>query len=336
MSQNNTRMKYNRLPLLLLLALAACNKGPQVKLQPWNSYRNPVVQSDLQDPAFLASEGKYYVFYNGSTEDEVLPVMESTDLVHWEPIAPVFDALTFPEALGSGTLSSCSAARSGEGFVLYFTCTNGASSLIGMAHAELPTGPWTYVGSVVSTLPDGTTGLSDPFYFESGNGKYLILKASNGLWCVSLNSEGTGVASAVKLTDAVLGSPVVYQKAGKYYLVATSGDEKGGSGSRAKVVYAISSQPDGPYTTLDGDVLSAEHYETLLSGGTKFAGPGGCAALLDLPDGTSWLLYNAYDLSDLSRGRTLMLDPVLLRGGGLQIRGGICSFCTEMPVTGNA
>ena len=43
------------------------------------------------------------------------------------------------------------------------------------------------------------------------------------------------------------------------------------------------------------------------------------------------MIYNAYDLSDVARGRTLMLDRIIWSGGWPAIRGAISSFCTDAP-----
>ena len=62
----------------------------------------------------------------------------------------------------------------------------------------------------------------------------------------------------------------------------------------------------------------------------KFAGPGN-ASLISLKDGSDWLIYNAYDLSAVSKGRTLMIDRIQWKDGWASVRGGICSFSAEAP-----
>ena len=80
-----------------------------------------------------------------------------------------------------------------------------------------------------------------------------------------------------------------------------------------------------------GGVMLDGAAEVLLSGGKKFAGPGHCSAPLEV-GGAMWLVYNAYDLADVSRGRTLMLDPLMWEDGWMKVRGGNCSFCSDKPV----
>ena len=71
--------------------------------------------------------------------------------------------------------------------------------------------------------------------------------------------------------------------------------------------------------------------DAVVASGIKFAGPGhGC--IVSLPDGSDWMVYNAYDLSDLSKGRTLMLDRIRWTDGWPSIRGTVSSFCTDAPV----
>ena len=62
----------------------------------------------------------------------------------------------------------------------------------------------------------------------------------------------------------------------------------------------------------------------------KFAGPGN-ASLISMTDGSDWLIYNAYDLSAISKGRTLMIDRIVWKDGWASVRGGIPSFSAEAP-----
>ena len=76
--------------------------------------------------------------------------------------------------------------------------------------------------------------------------------------------------------------------------------------------------------------MTSDGYEVLIKSSTKFAGPGH-GSVFDITPGNTWILYNAYDLSDVSKGRTLMLDRIEWLEGWPSVRGSICSFCADAP-----
>jgi arabinan endo-1,5-alpha-L-arabinosidase len=76
--------------------------------------------------------------------------------------------------------------------------------------------------------------------------------------------------------------------------------------------------------------MTDDGYEVLIKSSTKFTGPGhGC--VFDTPDGATWIIYNAFDLSDVSKGRTLMLDRVNWMEDWPSVRGSIGSFSADAP-----
>lgn len=325
-------MKKTILISAALLALASCDKGPAVGLQTWESYRNPVVQEGREDPAALYSEGKFYVYYNGAGDDDVVPMMESEDLVKWKALTPAFTALTAPAPLANCSIRACSVIPFGNEFLMYYTATAG-TSVVGVASAPFPTGPWTDVGTVVTTVTADAVLMGEPSVFKDGSNLFLVVGTSKGVFSLSLSDDGKALASdaPVKLSSEVFSSPAMYTHGGKWYLLATSGSTAGGASSTARIVYGRAESATGPFVNRSGESMLDGKAELLLEGGKKFSGPGNCSAPLDLADGTSWLVYNAYDLSDVSRGRTLMLDPLFWEDGWMKVRGGISSFCADCP-----
>ena len=315
-----------------LATLVACDKGPKVTLQPWESYRNPVVQENVEDPAVLASGGKFYVYYNGAGEDDVIPILESEDLTGWDGLTPAFNALTAPAPMEGCTIRSCSVVAWQEGFLMYYTAS-AASSVIGVALAPFPTGPWADEGTLVNTVTEDAVLVGAPSAYEDGGTLHLVVETTKGIYSMALSADGKNLAAGapVYLASSVFKAPVMYKHGGKWYLVATTGNVSGAASSTARVVYGRSDNPEGPFVTKDGSAMLDGAAEVLLEGGKKFAGPGSSATPLDLADGTSWLLYNAYDLADVSRGRTLMLDPIQWADGWMSVRGSIPSFCSDKP-----
>ena len=71
--------------------------------------------------------------------------------------------------------------------------------------------------------------------------------------------------------------------------------------------------------------------ELLIGNSSKFVGAGH-GTVFDVADGSTWILYNAYDLSKVDKGRVLMLDRIEWIGGWPSVRGRIGSFCADTPV----
>jgi arabinan endo-1,5-alpha-L-arabinosidase len=317
----------------VLAVLAGCSKGPKVELQPWESYRNPVVQDGLEDPAVMYSDGKFYLYYNGTVEDDVVPLMESEDLVGWEALTSAFTALTAPSPLPNCTIGSCSVIPHQDGFLMYYTASAG-TSVVGVAEAPYPTGPWSDVGTVVTTVTSDAVLTGAPSVFSDGGSLYMAVGTSKGIFLLALSADGKSLAgeTPVRLASEAFFAPAMYRHGGKWYLLATSGSVSGGANSTARIVYGRADNSTGPFVNSKGETMLDGASETLLEGSRKFAGPGSCPPPLDLADGSSWLVYNAFDLTDVTRGRTLMLDPLFWEDGWMKIRGGTPSFCSDCPV----
>ena len=326
-------MKKRILFSAILVALVACNKGPRVELQSWESYRNPVVQEGREDPAVLYSGGKFYVFYNGAGDDDVVPIMESEDLVSWEALTPAFTALTAPAPFPNCSIRACSVIAHGDEFLMYYTASAGVS-VVGVASAPFPTGPWTDIGTIVTSVTSDAVLTGDPSVFSADGALYLAVGTSKGIYLLTLSADGMSLAgdSPVKLASEAFFAPAIVKHEGKWYLLATNGAVSGGEASKARIVYGRADNATGPFVNRLDEAMLDGAFEVLVEGGTKFAGPGNCSAPVELPDGTTWLVYNAYDLADVTRGRTLMLDPLFWEDGWMKVRGRTPSFCSDCPV----
>ena len=313
--------------------LVSCNKGPTVVLQPWESYRNPVVQENVEDPAVLYSGGKFYVYYNGAGEDDVIPMMESDDLTGWRGLTPAFNALTAPAPISGCTIRSCAVVARGEGFLMFYTASAG-TSVVGVASSQFPTGPWVDEGTVLSNVTAEAVLTGAPSVYEDGGRLHLVVETTKGIYSLPLSDDGKSLAAGAPalLASEAFKAPVMYGHGGKWYLIATTGSTSGAASSTARIVYGRSDNAEGPFLAKDGSAMLDGAAEILVGGGKKFAGPGSAATPLDLPGGASWLVYNAYDLADVSRGRTLMLDPIQWSDGWMSVRGSVSSFCSDKPV----
>jgi arabinan endo-1,5-alpha-L-arabinosidase len=316
--------RFSPLLLLLLLTLALACVQEGLDLDTWNAYRNPLVLEDVSNPDVLRDGDGWYLFSDG-TAAEIIQVKSSADLVNWGELDPVFNPETKPSFISGGTVSSPSVLVSGDRVLLYYTLWKSASECgIGVASASSPAGPWTDHGAVVTAGSTGLTGLRDPFCFQADGGLTLALRADSGIYLVSLSSAGTEpVAEPVQVTDAALDTPVFFKEKDTWYFLASAGTRTAGAASTSVITIGSASAPAGPYG----------EWKSLIARSAKFAGPGSPARPVTDSEGQWWLLYNAYDLSNVTSGRTLMLDRLWWDGEDVPwVRGGVCSFYTNAPV----
>ena len=327
-----------RIPWILLSVLGAavgCSRAEGIDPGSWNAYRNPVEQSDVQDPAVIEEDGTFYLFssevVSGDTE-EYIPTMTSKDLTSWTAGTSVFDDLDKPSFISGGKLQSPDIARVDGRYLLYYTLFVNASNCgIGVAEAEFASGPYTDRGALLTTASTGLKGVVSPSFFTDGTDNYLVFGNLAGIYLVQLSADGLSVTGTpVQIADESFVAPALVRHDGKFYLFASTGTTIGGAVSTSHLVYGRADRVDGPYCDRSLREMLDGNAEKLVGVSTKFAGPGnGC--VLSLRDGSDWMLYNAYDLSAIDKGRTLMLDRIVWKDGWASIRGAIGSFSAEAP-----
>lgn len=327
-------MKRGWIGLTVLLMAVGCSRNDTIDPGPWNSYRNPVEQSDMQDPAICKADGKFFLFTSGSA-DSVIPIMESSNLTNWSMTVTVFSDETKPTFISGVTPTSPDIAKVGDRYLLYYSMyKSAAASGIGVAESDLATGPFTDKGKLILGSDYGISGAVSPSFFNDGSDNYLVFGNFGGIYLIKLSADGLSVAagaSPVKLASEHFDAPYIMQKEGKFYLFASVGTAAGGADSPCQQVVARADNVTGPYLDRDSRPMTDDGCEVLIKGSTKFAGPGhGCIFTSD--DGSDWILYNAYDMSDLTKGRTLMLDHIIWDEGWPSVRGAIGSFCADAPV----
>lgn len=321
-------MKYlSRLfPVLLLPLLLSC-AGEGLDLKTWNAYRNPLILSNVPNPDVLQENGTWYLYSDGAADEEVISLMASTDLVDWGLLDPLFDEDTRPSFIPGGTVSGPSVIKAGGEYLLYYSLWKSDEECgIGVASAPTPTGPWVDHGALICASAPGPTGLTQPFAFEAEGALWLAFSASDGIYLLPLATSGREPAantSPVRIIEGPLTTPVLFQEGGRWYLLATTGSTNAGASSTAVITICSASSLKGPYA----------EWKNLIDRSTKFAGAGSPSRLIRDSDGSDWILYNAIDLSNISSGRTLMLDRIHWDGTDVPwVRGNASSFYTDAPV----
>lgn len=317
--------------ILLGLVLAGCGHQDTVNPGPWNSYRNPVWQEDVQDPAVLLDDGHFYLF-SSETSEVLLPMATSDDLTGWGATGTAIADADRPSFIADGTLQSPEIAAVGGKYVLYYTLyKSDAACGIGAAVSDVPTGPFKDHGALLTSTAAGILGVSDPAFLADDSANYLVFGHSKGIYLQKLSADGLSTDGLpVKIGSEAFDAPTLLKRDGKYFLLMSMGAATAGASSTCVVVAGRADRPEGPYFDKAGNDLLVGGGETVISSGIKFAGPGH-GTVVSLPDGSDWMVYNAYDLSDVAKGRTLMLDRIIWSGGWPSIRGGVSSFCTDAP-----
>lgn len=324
-------MKRGWIGLAAVIMAVGCSKKDSIEPGVWNSYRNPVEQSDVQDPVVIEENGTFYLFASGS-DDSIIPMMVSSNLTGWELAVSVFNDETKPTFISGVAADKPSVAKIGDTHLLYYSMDKSAeNSGIGVAVASLVTGPYMDKGKLILGSDYGISGAVSPSFFTDGESNYLVFGNFGGLYVVKLSEDGLSVASSpVKVASELFDAPCVVVKDGKYYLFASIGAAAGGADCVCQQVVGRADSVYGPYFDKNSKAMTDDGYEVLIKSSTKFAGPGH-GSVFDVHDGSTWIIYNAYDLSDVTKGRTLMLDRVNWIDEWPSVRGSIGSFSADAP-----
>lgn len=209
----------------------------------WGSY-------NVHDPS-IKKFGDYYCYSTdvayGTSVRSGIQIRKSKDLVQWQFVGWVFSALPASGAnyitQQGGTpfdaLWAPYVLKVGSEYRLYYSLSSAVArlSVIGLATASSPEGPWTEKGLVVTSANDNTTQTNaiDPtvlttssgdqymYYGSAWDGIYILkLNAATGL-AATIGDKGTRIANRGFTNGAyngnIEGSEIIYNATlNKYYL----------------------------------------------------------------------------------------------------------------------
>ena len=299
-------------------------------------YFNPVVRSAMADPAIIKSTDGYFYVYATS---RLTNIMKSRNLVDWTSVGTAFTPETRPNfEEGAGLWAPEIAFVNGK-YHLYYTLsrhlgwmTNG----IGVAVAEKPEGPFVDKGALLRANEIGVLNSIDQFYFEDNGKKYIFWGSFNGIYAIELSNDGLSIrtgAEKVKVAGDIYEAVMIHKRGRYYYMFASIGTCCEGVTSTYQLVVGRSENLLGPYFDKSGNDMLEHGFSIVINHNERFTGTGHCSKIVQDDEGNDWILYHAFDNTDPSGGRKLMLDNVRWdRAGWPFIRGGNPSIVADRPV----
>ena len=281
----------------LLLVLAIFSSHAALALQGYPGVHDP--------STIVKRNGVYHIWATG---DQIYH-LTSTDLISWQPAAPVFAAGTWPGWVTTyvpgfkGVFWAPECVFKNGKYYLYYSCSmGGRESAIGLATSpDLTT--WTDQGMVVYSDLTSPWGSIDPTVFTDAQGKMWMAFGSHlsGIWMIELDPT-TGKRLDANIKNVAGTSPwceheaaTVLQNAGYYYLFYNKGICCAGSASTYYVQMGRSTSPTGPYLDKNGVDLLQGGGTDFLVGKDNYLGPGHVGLLTE--GGTNYLTYHYYDRS---------------------------------------
>ncbi|MBR1789871.1 MAG: family 43 glycosylhydrolase [Bacteroidaceae bacterium] len=336
-----------RLLLILLSCLTAWSfiqsptgNGQWATLNAQTTYVNPVYNWDTPDPSIQrAQDGTFYCYATACQ------TRKSTDLVHWTDVPNVFSRPTWNDTtyIKNGkqqtdyyNLWAADANYFGGRYVMYYASAlwgNGSRTGIGVATGLTPY-RFTDAGKLFRSTEIKVENSIDPVYIEEFDKKYLAWGSFNGIYITQLTDDGLQVrdmSQIKRIAGSAFEGAMIHRHGSHYYLFASIGSCCEGLNSTYRTVVGRSTNLMGPYMSKSGQLLTSNGYTVLISRNTHWVGPGHNSEIITDDEGQDWILYHAYDASDDTRGRVLMLDRLHWdEQGWPYVESGTPSF-TEQP-----
>lgn len=283
------------------------------------TFRNPVIDANLADPAVIEHEGIYYLYATGDVNgDNGYRAFTSTDLVKWQR-GPVVFQPGQPHVWAPDVWRDPVSQR----VYLYYT----ANRTVGVAEANNPLGPFVNPRKLFDSSIDAHLFADDDgqlyFYFVQLPGFRITVQP------MSSPTEKTGIANVVlspkseweKRAGHVTEGPSVVKHNGLYYLIYS------GSGAKTPdygVGYATAASPLGPFKRGKNNPI--------LHRSEGLFGPGHGSPFRDRA-GRWWYIYHQKRTDQIEWDRFICLDPLRFDAQGRLFGSATLGIEQPAPVT---
>ncbi|KGU54808.2 xylan 1,4-beta-xylosidase [Xanthomonas phaseoli pv. phaseoli] len=328
---------------------------------PAGHYRNPVLAGFYPDPSITRVGERYYLVNSTFTYFPAIPVLESTDLVHWTQIGNVVDRreqLDYDGLRMSRGMYAASIRHHDGRFYVVGTSVDSGGNFI--ASANDPAGPW----SALTWLPS-IDGIDPSLLFDTDGSAYLLnngppegpplYDGHRAIWMQRFDIAKNAPVGPRKvlLNGGVdlaskpiwIEGPHLYQRDGWYYLSCA----EGGTGPQHSQVVLRSRTVWGPYAPAPNNPILTQR--DLPAERAHPISNAGHVDLVDTPDGQWWAVFLAsrpYRGDRYNTGRETFLLPVQWRDGWPSILpagqpipyiakapAGMKAPATQAPLSGN-
>ncbi len=280
--------------------------------------------ADVHDPAIIAAPGGYYLFSTGPG----LLARFSPDLTSFTFVGQVFaeNPPWVVERFGNlDALWAPDISFFGGTYHLYYAASTFGSNRSCIGHATkadlASSEAWVDHGPVLCSNQDGSV---DDFNAIDAN--VIVDQAGTpwlsfgsfwgGLQLVPLSAsgerQGTDIHTIARGPGTAVEAPYVVYRAPYYYLFASFDFCCRGADSTYRVVVGRSTSVTGPYLDRSGLPMLQAGGTPVVSGSSRFRGPGHNAVLATL--GQTFNVYHAYDASN-GGVPTLRISPLLWQDG---------------------
>ncbi|WP_170912861.1 glycoside hydrolase family 43 protein [Xanthomonas axonopodis] len=328
---------------------------------PAGHYRNPVLAGFYPDPSITRVGERYYLVNSTFTYFPAIPVLESTDLVHWTQIGNVVDRreqLDYDGLRMSRGMYAASIRHHDGRFYVVGTSVDSGGNFI--ASTSNPAGPW----SPLTWLPS-IDGIDPSLFFDTDGSAYLLnngppegpplYDGHRAIWMQRFDIAKNAPVGPRKvlLNGGVdlaskpiwIEGPHLYQRDGWYYLSCA----EGGTGPQHSQVVLRSRTVWGPYAPAPNNPILTQR--DLPAERAHPISNAGHVDLVDTPDGQWWAVFLAsrpYRSDRYNTGRETFLLPVQWRDGWPSILpagqpipyiakapAGMKAPATQAPLSGN-
>jgi len=291
----------------LIYSLTGVAQSPSFK-----TYMNPVIPGDHSDCTLTKVGNDFYT--TGSSFNPTPVIYHSTDLVHWEAIAqPVSAAWSL---YGDAPCGGCWGGQMVFYNNKYWDFFSRANTMY-FVTADKPEGTWS-MPVKINNPPQLPFGLGyDNSVFIDDNGKwYLVVKngqANNAIVELDKTGQPTGVVYNLNWLNP--GPPFKYSwaegpvmwKHNGYYYYSFARDVSGGQKvMRSKTLTADKSAWTTPVDLFNENDPNKDK--------AVFFAPNHCSSVVELNDGTSWLLHPVWARANnnewYGQGRQGLLNQV--------------------------